>query len=208
MDPSRPSSTAPNAAYRTALAADLGVEYQDNIDPAQAERAQHQPDILAGLPRRRNNDRDHLSTTSPHPGLSVSVALEPMAGPSTPPPPTATSANISHRNISALRQYFHRMGLNFSDQIQSNTIRNRLGKANLTTQTLIAAIDIAHTPSHPTLAAFNTSENERRVIISCLEGCMSYKNGFNQQTITAGLNANDNPDDLIAGLILQLRNVR
>ena len=213
MHPSRPSSTDPNSAYRATLADNQGLAHQANNDPVPAEHAQPQANSLAGLSPRRNNKRDRLKPISHHLGSSDTVALERMGQQSVTEPsascqPAVKSANITDANISTLRQYFHRMGLNFSSQLQDSTIRSRLQTANLSMATLIAAIDIAHTPNHPTLAAFNANENERHTVISCLAGCMHWKKGFNQQTITASLNADNNPDDLIAGLLLQLRNVR
>lgn len=218
MHPSRPSSPDPNAPYRAAIAA-LGGNFtnEQEIDQPQPEPHHFQQNAHEGLVPRRKLNHDRLNQIAHHLGSGVQVALELMAPeqvqhenvaePSNTTPP-ANVPQASHANIDTLRWYFDQMGIRHSTDLNDSTIKNRLDSVNLSVEALIAAMDIAHTPNHPTLIASQANENERLIIIASLAKCMKRKDGFDPPVRNAALNANNNPHELIYGILLQLRNRR
>ena len=213
MHPSRPTSTDPNASYMAAIAAfggDLGnAQEAEHYDAAPHSYQQNWHDEV---PARRHNNRDRLNEIAHNLGPGVRVVMDRMAsehaaGPSHPTE-AHTTPQPSEANIDTLRAYFDHLGIGYSTRLNGATIQSRLDSANLSIAALIATMDIVHTDNHPTLVAFQVSENERRVMMSSLIKCMEWRGGFDQSIRVAGCNADNNPQTLIYNMLLQMRNVR
>ena len=224
MHPSRPTSTDPNAAYRAAIAAlaDNRPLEEYAVNPAQAENAHHQQNPLAALNRRRSAHADCLNRIAHTLGPGVRLVMELMAAENTAAPNTTNAAphvaepgrmhgpsgnTALHREaaIRTIRQLINATGMPHRTQLSDNVILNRLASANLRPDTFIAAMQIAQTPDHPTLISLNASALERNDILCFLVDVMNYRHGFNQMTRDAGHAANNNPNDLIAAILLGMR---
>ena len=202
MHPSRPSSSDPNAPYRAAIAALAGhpIDQQEFNHPQPAP-AQYQQNAHEGLPPRRNGNRDHLNQIAHQLGSGVRVAMEIMT-PRTMPAATLDVATSSAApvTVDTIRQYLSGIG-HHGKYMADATIQGRLNGANLSTETLLAAIQAAHNPNHPIWAAMGASEFEREAVFSRLSGIVTNKSGFRDLLKTLVRNANNNPEQLIVNLL-------
>ena len=218
MNPSRPSSTDPNAPYRAAIAA-LGGNFVNEQEVGQQQHApaQYEQNAYEGLAPRRNANRDRLNQIAHHLGSGVRVALESMtpeqahpenvAGPSIARVPSPQIAADPNTSLSTIRQMISDTGLNHRRNLYDYVIQNRLESANLSQATFIAAMQMIQTPNHPALVAMGVNNDERNTILDYLVAVMSHRRGFNQITLEAGQNADNNPHNFIAGIIQQIRDV-
>ena len=213
MHPSRPTSTDPNAPYRAAIAA-LGGHPGNAQEVAQGQAAPnaYQQSGHDGFPARRHTNRDRLNAIAHNLGSGVRIVMERMAAENAAGPSHPTEAltipQPSYATIDTLRDYFDRLGIGYSSRLQDETIQFRLDSANLSVEALIAAVDIVRTPNHPTLIAFQVSENERYVMMKSLTKCMEWRGGFDQRIRDAALNANNDPHALVSNILFQMRHVR
>ena len=213
MHPSRPMFTDTNVPYRAVIAAFGGDLGNAEVAQGQAAPNAYQQSGHDGVPARRHTNRDRLNVIAHNLGpagvrsVMERMAAEYAAGPSHPTE-AMTFPQQSYATLDTLRDYFDRLGIGYSARLQDMTIQFRLDSANLSVETLIAAMDIVRTPNHPTLIAFQVSENERHVMMTSLTKCMEWRGGFDQRVRDAALNANNDPHALVSNILFQMRHVR
>ena len=215
MHPSRPSSTDPNAPYRAAIAA-LGGNFSNEQEVGQTQPvpAQYQQNAHEGLVPRRNVNRDRLNQIARHLGSGVGVALammtpeqarpENVAGPSNAGVVSTQVAANPHTTVRDIQQYLRAMG--YSDiNMRDEAVQLRLNSANISADTILAALQTLHDANHPLLVSLNVRNNARLKLINRLVGLLNRIQGFRPEIRSAIQRANNNPDQLIANL-LQFRN--
>ena len=212
MYPSRPSSTDPNAAYRDAIAAFADNRIAEQEDHTEGESrydaAINQPNSLAPLNPRRRTNQDRLNVIAHNLGSGVRVAMEMMAHSATPSATTdVATSSAPPVTVDTIRQYLRENGY-FDSNMVDVTIQNRLDAVHLSTETIFTALQILHDDHHPLIARLNMSNSECDSIFYRLAGIVMKKNGFQEPIRTATLNANNNPDQLIANLLQYLRSLR
>ena len=111
----------------------------------------------------------------------------------------ATSSSLPV-SISTIRQYLYEKKLPHNGLIDL-TIQHRLNSASISADTLLAALQIAHTPAHPVLTALGASDYNREALIYRLVGIFNHKAGFRRAIRTAAQNCNNNPANLIAAIL-------
>ena len=117
------------------------------------------------------------------------------AGPSANSPVTVSSL------WSFLRSKGHPDGqLKFDEAVQI-----RLNTVNLSAETLLAALEIIHTPDHALLITFGVSENERLNVLNKLKGIVNYSSGFHSKIIDAAQRSHNNPNELISNFLKLVR---
>ena len=205
MNPSRPSSTDPNAAYRDAIAAFADnriYEQEEHInDEPYNEAAQNQSNSLAGLNPRRTTNQDRLNAIAHNLGSGVRVAME-MMTPRTIPAATAdvATSSASPATVDTIRQYLSDIG-HHGKYVANETIHRRLHEGNLSTETLLAAIQTTQNPNHPLWETLSASQSHREAVFSKLSGIVTNKSGFRDSIKTLVQMANNNPEQLIANLL-------
>lgn len=201
MHPSRPSSPDPNAPYRAAIAALAGHPIEDEFNQAQPAPVQYQHNPHDGLPPRRHGNSDRLNQIAHQLGAGVGVAMEMMTPRTVPAAPidvaTSSAAPIT---VDTIRRYLSGIG-HHGKYMADATIQGRLNGTNLSTETLLAAIQAAHNPNHPIWAAMGASQFEREAVFLKLSGIVTNKSGFRESLKTRVRNANNNPEQLIINLL-------
>ena len=181
----RPSSSDPNAPYRAAIASLVDCNFFADEEPEQPETANptNQQDPFAGLnPRRLTHSTSPISTAE------------------------ATTSSASPVTVSTIRQYLLEKRT-VNKFLLDATIQDRLNLGNLSAETFLAALKIADDASHPLLIRLGVRDLERDEIIYRLAGITANSAGFRMAIRTAAQNANNNPDQLVAGILHHIRNL-
>ena len=205
MYPSRPSSTDPNAAYRDAIAAfadNRMYGQEDHIDDEPYnEAAQNQSNSLAGLNPRRTTNQDRLNAIAHNLGSGVRVAMEMITSNTIPAATTdVATSSAAPVTVDTIRQYLSDIG-HHGKYIANDTIQRRLNEANLSTETLLTAIQTAHNPNHPLWATLGAGQFEREAAFYKLSGIVTNKSGFRDSMKTLVKMANNNPEQLVANVL-------
>lgn len=185
MQPSRPPTNNPNASYRATT--------PTLIDFFANEREEQQESTAMIC------QQSQFVELSPR-GASYSNNLTAIADAD----PSSTSSNVT---VSTLRSFLSSKGHSVGHRMYDTTIQNRLIRANLSAETLLATFEIIFTPHHPILERLGVSEIRRYFLISRLSGIVNRSVGFNIEIETAARRANNNPQLLIES-ILSLDNQR
>ena len=114
------------------------------------------------------------------------------------------SANLPV-TVSALRSFLESKGhpdgqLKFDEAVQI-----RLNTANLSVETLLAALEIIHTPDHALLITLGVNETERLRVTNKLKGIVNHATGFKPEIIGAAQRSNNNPNQLINNFLQLVR---
>ena len=215
MHPSRPPSIDPNAAYRDANAAfadNRVYEQEEKPDDAlHYDAAQNVPNLLAERNPRRTTNQDRLNNIAHNLGSGVRIVMEWMTPSTFPPPVTdAATSSASSVTISTIRNYLREKGYTNPEWVcqglSEANAQNRLDSANVSAQTFLTALQIAHTINHPLLERLRVSDEELKGLIARLTGIVMTKAGFRPSIKTLVLNAHNNPDQLIANVLEYVRN--
>ena len=182
MRPSSPSSSDPNAPYRAATPVFI--------------------DFFAKEAAEQQERTSSICQQSPFAELSPKIAtpshrLNAIAD-------TSTSAD-SHVTIGSLRSFLRSNGRSAGGHMYDPTIQGRLDAANLSAETLLAALEIIETPNHPLLETMGLENTESHSIFSKLAGIVNHSGGFTIELRRAAQRANNNPDQLIANLLQLIR---
>ena len=202
MHPSHLSSPDPNAPYRAAIAALTGnpIDEQEFNQP-EPMPAQYQQNAHEGFPPRRNVNRDRLNFIAHNLGSGVRAAMDMMAQrASTATPTDVATSSAAPITVDTIRQYLNGIG-HYGKYMADLTIQARLDGANLSIETLLAALQTAHNPYHPLWAALGASQLERETVFSRLAGIVMNKSGFRDPIKTVVLAANNDLEQLIANLL-------
>lgn len=178
MRPSRPSTSNPNASYRATtptLIDFLAIEREEQQVRANAHLSQNPLSELG--PRRTTHD-------------AVSSAMA-NAGPSAAP----------HVTIITIQRYLLERGHLASKFLEDSTIQACLDSANISAESLLVALNIAHDACHPLLVSLGVCDHERADLIFKLAGIVNNKSGFRNSMKTAAQNANNNPEQLIENIL-------
>ena len=215
MHPLRPPSIDPNAAYRDAIAAfaDNRVYGQEENpdDASHHDAAQNAPNLLAGRNPRRTTNQDRLNDIAHNLGSGVRIVMEWMTPRTFPPTVTdAATSSASSVTISTILHYLRERGHTSPEWIYQGlseaNAQNRLDSANVSAQTFLTALQIAHTINHPLLESLRVSDEEQKGLIARLTGIVMTKAGFRSPIKTLVQNADNNPDQLIANVLQYVRN--
>ena len=208
MHPSHPSYTDPNAPYRAALAALAGnpidSEEYNQSEPAPAEYAHN---VHEGLPPRRNVNRDRLNLIAHNLGAGVGVAMEMIAQRERAAAQTemATSSR-AYVTVDTLRQYLSETG-HRGEYMADETIESLLRQSNVSTETLLTALQTAQNLNHPLWANLGANTRQRARVFAKLSGIVNNKSGFRYPMKDLLLNANNDPNQLIAVLLQYVRSL-
>ena len=208
MHPSGPSHTDPNAPYRAALAALAGnpidIEEYNQSEPAPAEYAHH---VHEELPPRRNVNRDRLNLIAHNLGAGVGVAMEMIAQRERAAIQTQmATSSTAYVTVDTLRQYLSETG-HRGESMENVTVQARLDGANVSTATLLTALQAAHNPNHPLWGTLGANRRERGKVISKLAGIVINKSGFRYPMKNLLQNAQNDPNQLIAVLLEYVRSL-
>ena len=107
--------------------------------------------------------------------------------------------------VCSLRSFLRTNGHSFGQHIRDETIEGRLNAVNLSAETLLAALEISHTPDHAILRHFAVSQAERNYVISKLKRIVNHTSGFTPQIINAAQHSNNNPNQLIRNILQLVR---
>ena len=192
MRPASSSSSDPNAPYRAAIAslvdcnffADEKPEQPDTTDLTnpQMNLQTYQPDVFDGISPRR-----FTQSTCPNPTAEATLPL--------------AAAPVS---IATIRQYLRDQG-HPNGHIRDATVESRLFSTNLSAETLLTAIQIAHDANHALLVRLGVSLNDRIILIARLNGIVLTSQGFFTGMRKAVKRANNDPYQLIACILEYLR---
>ena len=205
MEPSRPSSTDPNAPYRHAIAAlaDNRIYGQQvQLDgEAHDEPGHNQANMLAGISPRRTNNRDRLNALAHNFDPSVAIAMQQIENSSTPTSTTeATTSSTSSITISTICHYL-RKNANVYSTMAEGSIQNRLKSINISVETFLTALKEAYDADHPLWANLQVNHSERFELISRFIGIVTRPQGFHPSMRRAIQNSNNNPEQLIEKFI-------
>lgn len=114
------------------------------------------------------------------------------------------SANLPV-TISTLRNFLSSKGHPIGQHIYDATIQSRLIAANLSTETLLTALEITHTPNHPLLKTLGLNKTECLRLINKLKGIVNHSAGFSSKVIDAAQRSNNNPNQLIINFLPLVR---
>ena len=177
----RPSSSDPNSPYRAAIAslADCNFfSHEEPVEQADSGNTTSQPPFFAGLHARRT-----MHGIVPHAASNIA------------PLPSAPIT------ISTLQRYLIENGYSAHRFLADGTIQLRLQSGNISAETLLAALQIAHNPNHSLFNRLRTSNETRAEIIYRLAGIMTNDSGFHQAIRREIRNAENNPEQLIRNLL-------
>ena len=107
--------------------------------------------------------------------------------------------------VNTLRCFLHSKGYSAGTHIFDVTILNRLNTANLSAETLLTALEIAHTPDHPLLITLGVKEPERRRMINRLKGIVNHSAGFQTDIESAAQRSHNQADQLIQNFLELVR---
>ena len=187
MRPSSTGSTDPNAPYRDAIAslADGNAFANIRADSFETSHPSHPQTPFAALsPRNRGG-----SASNP----SASVASASTATPQV--------------TISAFKNYLCAMGYLDADALRMVTVANRLSKTDLRPQTLYDTMQILHQAHHPLVAELNLTNQEIRELRHRIAGIVTNKGGFMLPMQKIFQECNNNPKQLIIGMLAHIRRV-
>ena len=92
-----------------------------------------------------------------------------------------------------------------SQLIYDDTVRERLNEGNLSAETLLIALQTVHDANHPLLARLGVNDQEQRELVARLSGIVTNRSGFLPPIKKLVVQANNNPDQLIAAILEYLR---
>ena len=107
--------------------------------------------------------------------------------------------------VNSLRCYLQSKGYSAGSHIFDVTIQNRLNTANLSAETLLTALEIAHTPDHPLLVTLGVNKSERLRLINRLKGIVNHSAGFQTEIESAALRSHNQPNQLIQNFLELVR---
>ena len=116
-------------------------------------------------------------------------------------------ASASYGTVNTIQQYLREKG-HVGALISDSAVQMRLNSANLSPQTLLAALQLLHTPENPVLVSLEMKNNERAKLIARLKGIVMTVQGFRPAIKVAGLNANNDPVKLVASMLAYVRSLR
>ena len=179
----RPSSSSdPNAAHRATT-----PEFIDFFAKEAAEQQERTYTIAQQGPFAELNPRGRSPRYRPD-----STAA---AGPST----------ASHVTIITIQRYLIEKGYQAQNFLKDETIQRRLNTANLSAETLLAALQTAHSPHHSLLTRLSMRHHEQTELRYMLAGITFSCAGFRPAIKEVVQNANNNPDQLITNLLQYVR---
>ena len=208
MHPIHPSYSDPNAPYRAAIAALAGnpidIEEYNQSEPTPAEYAQQ---VHEGLPPRRNVNRDRLNLIAHNLGAGVGVAMEMIAEREEAATHTQMATSSStYVTVETLRQYLSETG-HRGEYMVDETIESRLRGSNVSTETLLTALQTAQNPNHPLWAHLGANTRQRDKVIAKLSGIVDNRSGFRYPMRDLLRNAQNDPNQLIAILLQYVRSL-
>ena len=210
MQPSRPSSTDPNAPYRHAIAAlaDNRIDGQELYPDESRDRpGQNQANRLAELNPRRTINRDRLNTIARNIASHVDFATQLIANNSIPTATATTEATVSSASsitINTVCQYLHDKG--YVDRNMADAaIQNRLNSVNLSAETLLTAIETVDNANHPLWATLQANDFERAELIHRLARMATIPQAFRPGIRAVIQNSNNNSEQMIANFLDYLR---
>ena len=179
----RPSSPDPNSPYRAAIAslADCNFFTDKQVEEPDSANTLSQPPSFAGLLPRS-------TTYGIVPNAASNIAT--------------SSAPIT---ILTLQRYLIEKGYSANRFLADATVQMRLQSGNISAETLLVALQIAHNPNHSLLNRFRVSNQEREELIYRLAGITTNDAGFHQAIRTEIRNAQNNPEQLVTNLLEYLR---
>ena len=107
--------------------------------------------------------------------------------------------------VSSLRDFLRSKGHPAGQYIYDETIQSRLNAVNLSAETLLAALEIIHTPDHALLITLGVSGTERLRVTNKLKGLVNRSSGFTPEIIGAAQRSNNNPNQLINNFLQLVR---
>ena len=121
-------------------------------------------------------------------------------------PTAGATHSASHVTIDTLRQYISETG-HHGERMENVTVQARLNDANISTETLLTALQTAHNPNHPLWENLAAKKRERAMVISKLTGIVINKSGFRSPIKNLLQNAQNDPNQLIANLLGYVRSL-
>ena len=166
-------------------------------DPSAPYQAK-QPVLIDFFAKEAAEQQARANANRPH---SPFAELSPRgASPSNRSDAAAGSAS-SPVTVSTLRSFMRSKGYPPGNKMFDATIQDRLSRANLSAETLLASLEIAHTFHHPILERLGVREIQRYWLINRLSGIVIRSAGFDIGIETSARRANNNPHQFIACLL-------
>ena len=110
-----------------------------------------------------------------------------------------------HVTIITIQRYLIEKGYKTQNFLKYETIQRRLNGANLSAETLLAALQTVHNPQHSLLARLSMRHHEQTELRYMLAGITFSCAGFRPAIKEVVQNANNNPDQLITNLLQYVR---
>ena len=121
-------------------------------------------------------------------------------------PTAVTPSSTSNVTIDMVRQYLRETG-HHGEYMENVTVLARLYETNVSTETLLTALQTAHNPNHPLWATLGAKKREREKVISKLTGIVINKSGFRAPIKNLLPTAHNDPNQLIACLLEYVRSL-
>lgn len=181
----RPSSTDPNASYSTTTPTFIDFFAREREEQQETAGMHPQHDILAGL--------SHRGPTQP--GVSSSTA-------------DGHHSAGQGNGIQTIQLLLLQNGIQPESFLRDETVQARLQSGNLRPETLVVALQIAHTANHPLLVGFGVKKRELESLKQRLTGIVTNTHGFLSPIRAAAQNSNNNPNQLIANILDHIRKLK
>ena len=107
--------------------------------------------------------------------------------------------------VRTLRDFLLSKGHPAGRHIHDATIQRRLDAVNLGAETLLAALEITHTPGHSLLRRLAMTQTECLRVTNKLKSIVNNSSGFTQGIIGAAQRSNNNPNQLIINILELVR---
>ena len=108
-------------------------------------------------------------------------------------------------SIQSLRSFLRANGHPAGQHMHDETIQRRLNAVNLGADTLLAALQITHTPNHALLRTLGVTETECLMITNKLKAIVNNTSGFTQELMGAARHSDNNPNQLIRNFLQLVR---
>ena len=118
----------------------------------------------------------------------------------------AGPSTASHVTIITIQRYLIEKGYEAKNFLKDETIQRRLNAANLSAETLLAALQTTHNPHHALLSQLHMHQHEQTELKYMLAGITFSCVGFRPAIKEIVQNADNNPDQLITNLLQYMRN--
>ena len=107
--------------------------------------------------------------------------------------------------VNTIRSFLHSKGHSRVHRVYDDTVQVRLNDGNLSAATLLAALEIIHTPDHSLLKTLGVSQTERLRVTNKLKAIVNETRGFLPEIQSAAQRSNNDPDQLIRNFLQLVR---